>query len=240
MVLPNPLQGGALVRAALVMHEPPTGSSKVPGPECGRLTLHFNPEQLQISKQSNWVREPSKLAPEASSPEFCGSQPRTMNVEVFLDAGDGRGKVQEAVETLMGCCEPTRQSLSALRPCPPWVHLQWGRLRTFTGLVTSVGTNYTMFAPDGLPLRAQCGVAVEEMGGVIARQNPTSGGQGSAGMHWLAEGDSLASVAYRTYGDPTKWREIAQRNGIDDPARLRPGHRLVLPELVDDAVGGPV
>ncbi|MFC5803160.1 LysM peptidoglycan-binding domain-containing protein [Streptomyces formicae] len=228
------------MRAALVMHEPPTGDSRLPGPERGRLALHFNPDHLSISKQSTWVRDPSKLAPEASSAEFSGSEPRTTSVDVFLDAGDGRGKVQDAVEILMGCCEPTPKSLSANRPSPPWVRLVWGRLRTFTAMVTSVSVNYTLFAADGLPLRAQCDVSLEEMGGVVRRQNPTSGGQGSAGMHLMAEGDCLASVAYRTYGDPGKWREIAERNSIDDPAQLRPGRQLILPELVDDVAGGTV
>ncbi|MEU6709100.1 CIS tube protein [Streptomyces wuyuanensis] len=228
------------MRAALVMHEPPTGDSKLPGPECGRLALHFNPDHLSISKQSTWTRDPSKVAPNASTAEFSGSQPRSTNVDVFLDAGDGRGKVQDAVETLMACCEPTRQSLSANRPSPPWVRLEWGRLRTFTAMVTAVNVNYTLFAADGLPLRAQCGVTLEEMGGVVRRQNPTSGGVGSAGVHLLVDGDSLASVAYRTYGDPGKWREIAERNNVDDPDQLRTGCQLILPELVDDVVGGAV
>ena len=51
---------------------------------------------------------------------------------------------------------------------------------------------------------------------------------------WIVkQGQSLASIAGREYGDPRKWRPIAQANGIDDPTKLRPGAILVLPALHD-------
>jgi len=42
-------------------------------------------------------------------------------------------------------------------------------------------------------------------------------------------GDTLASVAYEEYRNPTKWRALAEANGIDDPMRLRPGAVLIVP-----------
>ena len=51
-----------------------------------------------------------------------------------------------------------------------------------------------------------------------------------SGAHTCSStGDSLASVAYAEYGDPTAWRAVARFNGIDDPLRCRPGTRLLLP-----------
>jgi nucleoid-associated protein YgaU len=39
----------------------------------------------------------------------------------------------------------------------------------------------------------------------------------------VVAGDSLASIAYREYGDPTMWRPLAAFNGIDDPLRAAAG-----------------
>jgi len=50
-------------------------------------------------------------------------------------------------------------------------------------------------------------------------------------VHTVADGDSLPSVAYANYGDATRWRTIAEANGIDDPLRLRRGHQLSIPSL---------
>ena len=41
----------------------------------------------------------------------------------------------------------------------------------------------------------------------------------------------LAVIAYAAYGDPTRWRLIAEANGIDDPLRLRRGTPLTIPRL---------
>ncbi|WP_143589272.1 LysM peptidoglycan-binding domain-containing protein, partial [Streptomyces angustmyceticus] len=48
-------------------------------------------------------------------------------------------------------------------------------------------------------------------------------------IHRTVAGDSLASLAWREYGDATRWRLIAEANEIDDPMRLRPGTELLLP-----------
>ncbi|MGY9069819.1 CIS tube protein [Streptomyces sp. CAS3] len=229
------LYEAALVRAELVMFEPPPGDdSSQPGRErLPRLPFHFNPESLSINKAGTWPRTPSPDAAKAATPQFAGSEPRTMTVEMFFDAGDNRGNVQKAVEILMSCCEPTPDSINAKRPSPPWVRLQWGRLQYFTALARSVFANYTLFAPDGVPLRARCSVQLQEMGGSVRRQNPTSGGDESAGTHEVIRGESLASLAYATYGDPTRWRDIARYNSLDDPALVSPGQRLLLPERIE-------
>ncbi|HEY6057334.1 MAG TPA: hypothetical protein VIV06_04840, partial [Candidatus Limnocylindrales bacterium] len=63
------------------------------------------------------------------------------------------------------------------------------------------------------------------------KQNPTSGAIHSRATHVMREGDSLASVAYLEYGDPALWRGLAAFNEIDDPGRLTPGTRLLLPTI---------
>ena len=59
---------------------------------------------------------------------------------------------------------------------------------------------------------------------------------GSAVAYVVQSGDTLASIAYREYGDPTLWRPLAHFNRVDDPARLPLGSVLMLPsasELLD-------
>ncbi|MFE3585799.1 CIS tube protein [Streptomyces vinaceus] len=225
---------GTLVRAVLVMYDPPPGCGTNHGPVRGQLPFHFNPEQLQVTKAGSWIRDTSKRARATSMPEFSGGKPRIMTINIFFDAGDGRSDVQRNVETLLRCCVPTQESLTAKRSSPPWVRLVWGQLVTMScvSVVTSVSATYTLFTPDGLPLRAECSVSLEEMGEEPRGQNPTSSSYDVVGSHEMVEGDSLASLAYRTYGSPNCWRAVARHNDIDDPAHIDPGRRIVLPDLV--------
>ncbi|GAA2976972.1 LysM peptidoglycan-binding domain-containing protein [Kitasatospora sp. NPDC127116] len=223
---------GTPVRAVLVIYDPPADEGNSVGHERDRITLQFNPDRVSLDKQAHWDRSAPSNAP-AGSPQFVYSEPRTMTLEVFLDAPGPGGGVEKATEKLLGCCTPAAQPAATDTASAPWVRLEWGHGRStaFLALVTRVGVTYTRFSTDGRPLRAECSLVLEEVGGRTPRQNPTSGGDGPVATHRLVAGDSLASLAWHTYGDATCWRAIARANGIDDPDRIPVGTVLALPVL---------
>ena len=48
-------------------------------------------------------------------------------------------------------------------------------------------------------------------------------------MHRVQPGETLDRISARYYGDSTKWRLLAQANGIEDPLSVRPGSLLSVP-----------
>jgi nucleoid-associated protein YgaU len=209
--------------------EPASGGS-TPGKSLGFLEFQFNPKEVTISKAAKWERKPSKGGNTAGPPDFMGADPCKLTVEMFFDATSTQdGAVVEAVEKLFACCIPTEQSRVKKKSAPPLVVLHWGKVSSFASFVTSVSAKYTLFSADGMPIRAVCSVAMEEMPGEPFAQNPTSGSYDVRRVHRLVAGETLASVAYAEYGDPTQWRPLAAYNGIDDPLRLQAGSTLMLP-----------
>jgi LysM repeat protein len=220
--------------ATLVLMEPPAAVGAKPGGRITRLDLQFNPASLRLDKTTEWRRSPSRMAEESALPEFVGSGPRTLSLEVFLDATARHdGSVERAVDTLMKACVPTPASLGRKKPASPWVRFEWGTARTtsFYGVVTSLSATYSLFDVDGTPLRATCALSIEEASVEARGQNPTSGARTARSTHTVVAGDSLPLLAWREYGDAAAWREIAAANGIDDPLALTPGTELVVPAL---------
>jgi nucleoid-associated protein YgaU len=164
-----------------------------------------------------------------------------MTLEMFFDATPTRdGSVVEAVERLLSCCVATEKSDGQNKPMPPLVVLHWGSISSFPAFVTSVSAKFTLFSSDGMPIRAVCSVSLEEMPGDSSlKQNPTSGSHEVRRVHRTIAGDSLASVAYAEYGDPTAWRALAAFNEIDDPLRVRAGTVLLLPTPEELASAAP-
>jgi nucleoid-associated protein YgaU len=219
-----------LEKAKLKLFDPSPAGGGGGGKDRGSIPFQFNPKEVTIQKSAKWERKTAKKAKSAGPPEFSGAEPCKLTVEMFFDAsGNHDGSVVAAVEQLFSCCVPTEESRGKEKPTPPLVVLQWGKIASFPAFVTSVSVKYTLFSPDGVPIRALCSVAMEEMPNEPWRQNPTSGGPSVRRSHRMIDGDTLASLAFAEYGDPTMWRAIAKYNRIDDPLRLPSGSVLVLP-----------
>jgi nucleoid-associated protein YgaU len=197
------------------------------------IEFSFNPKEYSIQKSAEWSRTATNSASKASSPEFKGSGPRSLTLELFLDKSIARKDVSQDVETLFACLTPYPPTLTSKKPSPPFVRFGWGKTIQFTAFLKSVSAKYTLFNQDGTPLRAVCTVTLEELPEDVSKQNPTSGGLTSLREHTVVAGDTLHSIAYEEYGHPTLWRVVAEANDVDDPLRLPPGTRLRIPPAVD-------
>jgi hypothetical protein len=195
-----------------------------------RVECRFNPREYVVAKSATWMRTPTRGAQTASMPEFVGTNPRSLQMELFFDDWQsGSGDVSKDIETLLGWTNPTPQSISANRPNPPIVFFQWGTKPLFNAYVKSVSARYTMFREDGSPVRAHVTASFEEVPDEPGRQNPTSGGQPGQRVRVATATDTLHSIAYEEYGDPALWRALADVNRVDDPLRLAAGARVLIP-----------
>jgi hypothetical protein len=198
----------------------------------GRLECRFNPREYSVSKSATWHKTPAKGAKSAPKQEFLGANPRTMQMELFFDAWESSTHdVAKDVDTLLEWTTPTQKSIAANKPNPPIVIFHWGGTASFDAYVKQVSAKFTLFRPDGTALRATVGVTFEEVPKEQPKQNPTSGGPPGRRIHVFAAGETLHSVAYAEYGDPALWRALALANDLDDPLRMRPGARLLVPAV---------
>jgi Contractile injection system tube protein/LysM domain len=197
----------------------------------GAIEFQFNPKEMSIAKSASWGASSSKRAGKAPPSEFKGAEPCKLTLELFFDATDTfDSSVLDRVEKVFACLVPPSGDANAW---PPLVELHWGEVTSFLGYVAQVQAKYTLFAPNGTPVRATCSLTVQEMREQNQKQNPTSGTYVVHAEHTLLQGETLASIAYREYGDPQLWRALADFNEIDDPLRVRPGTVLIVPELTD-------
>jgi nucleoid-associated protein YgaU len=216
---------GKLERAFLALSEPSTTGAK--GGGGGRIEFSFNPKEITIARSAEWKAKPSK---KPAMPEFVGTKPATISLEMFFDASEG-GDVGGAVDKLLACLEP-HQKTKKDKPSPPFVSFGWG-VKTYIdqAIVKSVSVKYTRFKPDGTPIRAVATVSLEELKPAEAKQNPTSGSLDVEVERVVHPGDTLASLAWEELGSPSLWRVIAEANHVDDPFRLTPGSSLIIPSL---------
>jgi nucleoid-associated protein YgaU len=210
------------------------------------IPVMFNPEEYTVNRDVNYAQT---TIPGLSAPliQFVSGNLQKLEMELFLDtyeehssgssvlnrAGSDVRELTSRVTELM--------SINATTHAPPVLLFVWASL-SFTCVLASASQRFTMFLPDGTPVRASLQVTFNEFRNVDleAKQvkRETADYSKTYDVH---EGDTLSAIAAREYGTPKLWRPIALRNGIDDPADLAVGQRLVVPKLpYRDATTGEV
>jgi len=206
------------------------------------LEFKFNPSEYSIKKSNNTHPEPSP-GKNAPAPQFQGGDPLTMTFQLFFDTYEGEEMMMDDVRDkytnkLLDLTSIEKKTLrtdpNAKKGRPPLVTFIWGDYWSFKGVLKDVGLKFTLFTSQGKPVRATADITLlqAEEEGANAPQNPTSGGEGVRSSRVVQAGDTLDLIAYQEYGDATKWRPLAVANGLEDPRGLRPGQRLVVPELI--------
>jgi len=93
-----------------------------------------------------------------------------------------------------------------------------------------VAQKFTLFSPQGIPLRATLSLTLREYRALddqlkeLNLQSPDH-----TRVHTLQRGDTLSGVAGRYYNSPAEWRRLATYNGVTDPRRVEPGRILEVP-----------
>lgn len=200
-----------------------------------RLKVLFNPSEYSISKTVSWEAGGGQNDRRFNSPgaAFGGGGPRQLTLKLFYDVTepiDGRVIDDVRLETNK-LVDLTRIDRDLERP--PVVQITWGQAPIgsdfpFTGVVSSLTQTFVLFTSEGKPLRANVDVTVTEFLKPELDQRETDP---EMTTYRIKRGDSLASIAAALYGDPSRWRIIAEANSLDDPRALEIGTSLSIPEL---------
>lgn len=200
-----------------------------------RVQVLFNPEEYTLSKDNNFAQTG---VPGLSAPilQFVHGNLQTLEMELFLDTYEAHGSGGAATQAGEDVRGLTRKitDLMKIEPsthAPPVLLFTWGSL-SFTCVLARVTQRFTMFLPDGKPVRARLQVTFNEFrNGDLEAKEVKRETANYTRYHLVRQGETLASIAAHTYGNPQLWRPIAVRNNIDNPASLPPGTNLVVPML---------
>jgi nucleoid-associated protein YgaU len=208
--------------------------AKLQGIDGGNLEFQFNPTEYSVKKSAKWNTPSRGMKGEAGAkPEFVSSEPQTISLQIFFDGWESDDEtVTDSVDQLFEWLAPSKSSQSAEKHQPSELEFIWGsnsQLHDRKFYLESVSAKYTMFDRSGNPVRATADITLKEIPNPPDGQNPTSGAIHARKTHLLSDGDTLQSIATSEYGNPNFWRGLASFNEIDDPMRLTPGVRILLP-----------
>lgn len=193
----------------------------------------FNPKEYTFTKQNSWQAAKTK-GTNVPPLEFTSGNPATLQMSLLFDTYDTgedvRSKYTDKIWELTHV-DPKLTNKKSKKGRPPIVRFQWGSAWSFEAVITNLTQKFTLFTEEGTPVRATLDVTFSQVkdAKLFPAQNPTSGGPGGGRVWTVRDGDTLAWIAWREYGDPTAWRPIAEANGLTRVRRLTPGMQLEIP-----------
>jgi len=202
-----------------------------------RIPVMFNPEEYTVNRDINYAQT---AIPGLSAPilQFVNGNAQTLEMELFLDTLEAhrvadrvQNRAQEDVRRLTRSITDL-MTIDRTTHAPPVLLFTWGSL-SFTCVLGRATQRFTMFRPDGIPVRATLQVTFTEFRNVDLEAKEIKRETADFSKRYVVgQGETLATIAWKEYGDPRDWRPIALVNGIDDPHRdLAVGRSLRLPRL---------
>ena len=200
-----------------------------------RIPVLFNPEEYTVNKGNLFAEA---VVPGLSGPilQFVAGNQTTLDLDLLVDTYEAHADAGSANAAGDDVRTLTRRITALLEidptmHAPPIVLFTWGSL-DFLCVLTRVVERFVMFLPSGIPVRARLQVSFSEYTHAELEAKETKRETADySKLHVVLEGESLSSIAATAYRDAADWRPIALRNDIDDPRRLGPGRRLVIPRL---------
>jgi len=212
----------SLEKAKLIVESPKVAGNNV-------IDFCFNPTEYQLQKSNNF----SDIAiPGLESPpiQFVRGNGEKLTVELLADTSDTLADVREKYVSKV-------RDLMKIKPeshAPPIVRFVWGKSEenAFIGVIESLNVTYTLFSPEGTPLRAKLSLTLKEYRTVDIQLKDRPRNSPDVEKTWVVRrGDKYSSIAAAVYRDPEQWRAIAEANQVKDPRVLRPGTVLTVPKI---------
>lgn len=118
---------------------------------------------------------------------------------------------------------------------PRYVKVSWGTL-LLKGRLTDFVVTYTLFKPDGTPIRAKGKATFKES---IENKTRVSKEDSSSPdlthRRVIKEGDRLPLMCHKIYGDASLFRQVADFNGLTDFRNLEVGKEIKFPPINQSA-----
>lgn len=212
------------------------------------VDVQFNPSEFTLNKGAQ-IAEIAVPGLDMPILQFVRGQTETLTLDLFFDStetgmAEGAKPVTEQTDKFYQLIKIDRKTHA-----PPVCRFVWGRggfpgsrltgdwssqnrTNGFQCIVESVRQRFSLFNPEGVPLRATLTVTLREYKTLeqqikdLNLQSPDH-----THTHVVERGDTLSRIAAKAYDDPRQWRHIAEHNRISDPLDLKPGDILEIPPL---------
>ncbi len=220
---------GSVMKMIITGYKDRTFSEKA-----GTYEAMINPDKISYERgiQYNNAQAPGSSEP---SQKYKNSPETTLSFDLLLDCtgvvDSKRLDLPKELKNLQDLVYDYHGDIHR----PYFLILRWGIGETFKCILKTFNTDYTLFDPDGIPLRAKVSMKfdsyLDPKG--VAKEEQKSSPDLTHRVDVVA-GDSLPVLSQRVYDKPDYYVQLAEFNGLNKFRHIQPGSQLIFPPVVPD------
>lgn len=173
---------------------------------------------------------------QGTNPDYRGTKPEELRLEFVFDGtkvieGYKYNSEDKSVKAQLDIFLKTVYAMDGEIHRPHFLQVQWGKFM-FPCILSNLDLNYTLFKPNGDPLRIKANatfinyVAQKER---VARERKRS--PDLTHVRLVKAGDRLDLMTYKIYKNSNYVLQVAKANGLSTFREIRPGAEMVFPPL---------
>ena len=195
--------------------------------QVGEYKAMLNPEKYHQDFTIDYSKAQASGSPNAVL-KFEKMTPSKMNFDLVFDAtGVVNSSVTDAGAEVQKFLDLAYNYNGDIHS-PNYLKLSWGKALSYICRLSTAKVDYTLFKPNGTPLRAKVAVSFEEYTAPVASPDESPD---MTHVVRVVSGDLLPTLTDNVYDDSGHLLKVAAYNKLDSLIHLQAGDKLYFPPL---------
>lgn len=204
-------------------------TKRFPGPP---YLMMLNPESIKWQRSIEYNHQ---QAPDSSSPSqrYKSTPSDKLNFDVVIDCTGIVDPKRVSMATEITSLENIIFTYNGTIHRPNFVRVQWGKDLVFNGVLSSFDISYTLFRPDGSPLRAKVSLGFAQY---ISPQTVKIQDQDESPdishLVTVVEGVTLPELCEKIWDEEDYYIQAARYNDLNKFRSLKGIEKLIFPPII--------
>lgn len=197
-------------------------------------TVMINPESVKWSRSIEYKKD-SPQDSGGTLDRYLNTPMDNLSFDIVIDCTGVVDKKRRNMKKEIGALERIVFKYNGKIHRPNYVKIHWGGL-IFQSILKTFNTTYTLFKPDGSPLRAKISLSFGKY--VSAKKLEKQKKKASPDVSHLVDvvdGNTLPGLCKKVWNSPSYYIQVAKYNGLNKFRDLKGGIKLIFPPIIKSA-----
>jgi hypothetical protein len=192
----------------------------------------LNPDGLKLQRSIDY-NEQQPPDTSSNSPKYKSTPGDSLSFDMVIDCTGVVDSARTNMAKEIGALEKIIYTYNGDIHRPNYVQIQWGENTFFKGVLKSFDISYSLFKPDGSPLRAKISLSFNQyLSPSTVKKKDKKASPDVSHLVTVVEGITLPQLCQNTWNDDSYYIQVARYNNLNKFRNLKGVRKLIFPPIL--------